>query len=127
MIEFERIHHVSLAVRDLEKARKFYSEVLHFQEIERPPIATKGVWYSVGDQQLHLLEHPSGETLRESGIDLADGHFAVWVKSYKSTIEYLEKSGIPYEARPQSVVGFAQIYILDVDHNVIEFGAAYGS
>ncbi|MFC5449515.1 VOC family protein [Paenibacillus aestuarii] len=127
MIEFERIHHVSLAVRDLSKARTFYSELLQFKEIERPPFNSKGIWYAVGTQQLHLLEHPMGQALRESGIDSVDGHFAIWVKSFKDTIQWLEQAGIEYEARPKSVAGFAQIYILDVDHNIIEFDAAYDS
>lgn len=62
-----------------------------------------------------------------SGIDSVDGHFALWVKSYKNTIQWLEHIGVSYEARPQSVAGFAQIYILDVDNNIIEFDAAYDS
>lgn len=127
MIEYEQLHHVSIAVRDLEQARRFYSEVLHFQEIERPPFKSRGIWYAVGQHQLHLLEHPNGETLRKGEIDSVDGHFAIWVKSYKSTVEWLEKAGVPYEARPQSVAGFAQIYILDLDNNIIEFDAAYDS
>ncbi|MDB5084182.1 MAG: glyoxalase [Bacilli bacterium] len=127
MIDFERIHHVSLAVKDLAKAREFYSEVLKFQEIERPPFKSKGVWYAVGDQQLHLLEYPKGETLRKSGIDSVDGHFAIWVKSYEKTINWLKEVGINHEARPNSVAGFAQIYILDTDNNVIEFDAEYDS
>jgi glyoxylase I family protein len=127
LIEFIRIHHVSLAVRDLEKAKRFYSEILNFQEIERPPFKSKGIWYAVGEQQLHLLEHPNGETLRKSGIDSVDGHFALWVKSYKNTIQWLENVAVPYEARPHSVAGFSQIYILDVDNNIIEFDATYDS
>ncbi|TMV51390.1 glyoxalase [Paenibacillus mesophilus] len=127
MIEFERLHHVSIAVRDLERARRFYSEVLRFQEIERPPFKSKGIWYAVGNHQLHLLEHPNGETLRNGEIDSVDGHFAIWVKSYKTTIEWLEKAGVSYEARPHSVAGFAQIYILDLDKNIIEFDVAYDS
>lgn len=127
MIDFERIHHVSLAVRNLEKARKFYSEVLKLQEIKRPPFKSRGIWYAVGDQQLHLLEHPHGETLRKSGIDSVDGHFAIWVKSYEKTIEWLERADVKYEARPNSVAGFAQVYILDPDNNIIEFDAAYDS
>jgi catechol 2,3-dioxygenase-like lactoylglutathione lyase family enzyme len=127
MIEFEKIHHVSLAVRNLAQAKEFYSNTLGFQEIDRPPFASKGTWYAVGDQQLHLLEFPSGETLRESKIDSTDGHFAIWVKSYTNTIQALEAASIPYEARPNSLAGFAQIYILDPDKNIIEFDCAYGS
>lgn len=127
MIEFERLHHVSLVVRDLERAKRFYSDVLQFQEIERPPFKSKGTWYAIGNHQLHLIENPDGETLRNSDIDSGDGHFAVWVKSYKQTVEWLDQANVRYEARPQSVAGFTQIYIVDPDHNVIEFDAAYNS
>ncbi|WP_159881049.1 VOC family protein [Paenibacillus puerhi] len=127
MIEFERLHHVSLAVRDLLRSRAFYTEVLGLQEIERPPFNSKGIWYAVGTQQLHLIENPTGETLRDSGISTVDGHVAIWVKSYSKTLDWLEAASIPYEARPDSVAGFSQIYILDPDRNVIEFDAAYGS
>ncbi|WP_407083035.1 VOC family protein [Paenibacillus polygoni] len=124
----ERIHHVSLAVRDLTKAHQFYSEKLQLKQITRPPFDSTGVWYAIGEeQQLHLLQHPAGETLRKSGIDTTDGHFAVWVKSYEKTKHWLESVGIPYEARPNSVAGFAQIFILDPDQNIIEFAAPYSS
>ncbi|SDD31263.1 Glyoxalase-like domain-containing protein [Paenibacillus sp. UNCCL117] len=127
MIEFEHLHHVSLAVRELERSRVFYTQVLGLQEIARPPFTSKGLWYAVGTQQLHLLENPTGETLRESGINTVDGHFAIWVKSYSGTVAWLEAASVPYEARPDSVAGFAQIYVLDPDLNVIEFDAPYGS
>jgi len=127
MIDYLNIHHVSLAVRDLAQAKQFYSEVLQLQEIPRPPFQSKGVWYAIGIQQLHLIECPAGESLREGPIHTQDSHFAIWVKSYQDTIAWLELKGIPYEARPESVAGFAQIYILDVDHHIIEFDAPYGS
>lgn len=128
MISFERLHHVSLAVRDLARAKVFYAEVLGLRELERPPFKSRGVWYAVGtDQQLHLLEHPPGETLRSGEIDTTDGHFSIWIKSYSEAIAWLDAKGIHYEARPDSVAGFAQIYILDPDHNIIELGAPYGS
>jgi glyoxylase I family protein len=128
MIEYEALHHVSLAVRDLKQARHFYTNLLKFQEIQRPPFNSKGIWYAVGTtQQLHLLEHPTGETLRKGEIDSVDGHFAIWVKSYHKTIVFLEAASIPHEARPDSLAGFSQIYVLDLDRNIIEFDAAYGS
>ncbi|KKC46476.1 MULTISPECIES: VOC family protein [Paenibacillus] len=127
MFEYEYLHHVSLSVRNLEQAHKFYSGLLGFTQLERPPFDSKGVWYAVGTQQLHLLENPLGETLRQGPIDTIDGHFAVWVKSFANTIAELEAKGIPYEARPGSLAGFSQIFVLDPDHNIIEFDAAYGS
>lgn len=127
MIQFERIHHVSLAVRDLDKARAFYSDILKFREIPRPPFQSKGIWYEVGDQQLHLLEHPISDTLRERGMDTTDGHFSIWVKSYSETKAWLDQMGVEYVASPDSVAGFAQIFVLDPDRNIIEFGAEYGS
>ncbi|MDO7907947.1 VOC family protein [Paenibacillus sp. JX-17] len=127
MIEFEHIHHVSLAVRDLAAARSFYTDQLQLQEIERPPFRSRGIWYAIGNQQLHLLEHPQGETLRTKDVDTTDGHFAIWVRSYNETIQWLDQQGIPYEARPDSVAGFAQIFLLDPDRNIIEFGAPYSS
>ncbi|WP_281887665.1 VOC family protein [Paenibacillus sp. YYML68] len=127
MIEFERVHHISLAVRNLEKARAFYSAVLGLAEIDRPPFQSRGIWYTIGQQQLHLIEQPAGETLRQGSIDSTDSHFAVWVSSYSAAIAWLEQQGIPYEARPHSVAGFAQIYIQDVDNHIIELDAPYGS
>ncbi|WP_413376206.1 VOC family protein [Paenibacillus taichungensis] len=127
MIEYAHIHHVSLAVRDLEVAKEFYSGLLRMQEIERPSFNSTGTWYALGSQQLHLLQHPQGHTLREAGIDTTDGHFAIWVKSYKETLAWLEQQGIEYEARPDSVAGFAQIFVLDPDRNIIEFDAPYHS
>jgi catechol 2,3-dioxygenase-like lactoylglutathione lyase family enzyme len=127
MITFEGLHHISIAVRNLQQAKHFYTVILGFQEIIRPPFSSNGLWYAVGAQQLHLIENPPGETLREGEIDTLDGHFAIQVNSYKETISWLEAAAVSYEARPESIAGFSQIYVLDVDHNIIEFAAAYGS
>ncbi|MDN4619662.1 VOC family protein [Paenibacillus sp. PsM32] len=125
MIEFGYIHHMSLAVRDINRSRVFYSDVLQLKEIERPPFDSVGIWYAIGEQQLHLIQQPQGETLREGNIDSTDGHLAIWVRSYRQTLEWLDQQNVFYEARPHSLAGFAQIYILDPDHNIIELDAPY--
>ncbi|MCP1308085.1 VOC family protein [Paenibacillus tyrfis] len=127
MIELERVHHVTIATKNLEEARFFYSEILKFKEIERPPFKSKGVWYDLGEQQLHVVENPKSETLRLNGLNSLEGHFSIWVKSYTKTLHWLNKAGIKYEIEPISVAGFSQIYILDRDNNVIEFAAPYNS
>ncbi|MFB6366313.1 VOC family protein [Paenibacillus elgii] len=43
MIELERLHHATVATRNLEEAKHFYSEVLQFKELARPPFKSTGV------------------------------------------------------------------------------------
>jgi len=118
------IHHVSINVTDLERAKAFYRDVIGLTEIDRPPFAFAGAWFAVGEsgQQLHLIVH-DGETMRRGGIDTHDGHFAIRVASYRDAIAWLERCGVPYEARPNPTAGFPQIYVLDPDRNVIEINA----
>ncbi|GAA4831858.1 VOC family protein [Paenibacillus vulneris] len=124
MMTIEGIHHVSVCVRDLERSKAFYKNIIGLQEIERPPFDFPGAWYSLGSggQQLHLIVH-NGETLREGEIHTRDGHFAIRVRSYKEAIQWLNQNGIPHEARPYPKAGFPQIYVLDPDRNIIEINA----
>ena len=39
---FEGIHHISIAVDDLEEARDFYAGLLELAEIDRPPLPNPG-------------------------------------------------------------------------------------
>lgn len=119
---YENIHHISLAVTDLEKAKHFYGELLEFKEIDRPPFDFPGAWYEIGNQQLHLIVNHDAKTLRnEDNIETKDGHFAVRVKDYNKMLEFLKKKQVPFIERPDSVSGFAQIFCKDPDHNLIEF------
>ncbi|HEY5895827.1 MAG TPA: VOC family protein [Chthoniobacterales bacterium] len=51
------LHHVLVAVDDLERARHFYTGVLEMQEIDRPAFDNPGIWHKIGDgeQQLHIV------------------------------------------------------------------------
>jgi catechol 2,3-dioxygenase-like lactoylglutathione lyase family enzyme len=124
MIQYEAIHHVGLIVTDLERAKSFYRDVLGLQEIQRPAFDFPGAWYAVGEagQQLHLLVH-KGETKRTGGIDTRDGHFAIRVSDYEKTLAWLRRHGIEHKAKPDSITGFAQIFLLDPDRNVIELNS----
>jgi catechol 2,3-dioxygenase-like lactoylglutathione lyase family enzyme len=131
-MEINTIHHISLPVTDVERAKRFYRETLGLRELERPPFDFPGAWFQLGDDQLHLIVH-EGSTLRGAkGLDSRDVHFAVRVSSFRAALQVLEAKGYREDAdddllkmkvSPHATAGFPQIYILDPDRNVIEINA----
>jgi catechol 2,3-dioxygenase-like lactoylglutathione lyase family enzyme len=132
MFIIESIHHVSIPVTDLERSMRFYKEVLGLTEIERPTFDFPGTWYQVGDRQLHLIMHNNSTFRERKTVDSRDIHFAIRVKSYRETRQFLRSKGFHPDAEdefkqmkesPRSTAGWPQIYIMDPDRNVIELNA----
>ena len=117
----ETLHHVSITVTDLAKAKHFYAVVLGLHERPRPDFDFDGAWYALGDRQLHLIVHPPARTLRgTTDIDGRDGHFALRVSSYEQALAHLRRHGVPLRDRYDNATPWAQIYVTDPDGNVIE-------
>ena len=60
-----RIDHVGIAVKDLEAAKKFYTEILGLKDSGEETVdeqKVKVTFYPLGDSELELLEstHPEG-------------------------------------------------------------------
>jgi catechol 2,3-dioxygenase-like lactoylglutathione lyase family enzyme len=120
-LALRRLHHVSVTVTDLDRAKRFYGGVLGLREIERPAFGFPGAWYELGDGHLHLIVHPPTRTLRgTTDIDIRDGHFAVRVDDYQATVEHLRAHGVEVLEWPRNVTPWLQIYVTDPDGNVIE-------
>jgi glyoxylase I family protein len=117
------LHHVSVCVSDLGRAKQFYGEVLGLSELARPDLGFPGAWYAVGDnQELHLIVHPPSKTMRGTPeIDGRDGHFAFRVSSYEETLARLRERQVAVIESPHNKTPWAQIYVTDPDGNVIEF------
>jgi len=124
MLDIATIHHVSINVTDLERARRFYAGVLGLEEIPRPAFDFPGAWYRLGDRQLHLIVHPPTRTLRGTAeISSREGHFAVAVRDFEGARAHLESAGVPFDARPQGQTPWSQIFLSDPDGNLIELSA----
>ena len=122
------LHHVSISVTDLERAREFYGSVLGLPECERPPFDFPGAWYELGDRQLHLIVHAPTRTLRgTTEIEPRDAHFALRVDDYDAMLEHLRAHGVDVVASPQNVTPWAQMYVTDPDGNVVELNTERGS
>lgn len=123
MIDIVDIHHVSLVVTDLERARAFYRDVLGLREIERPGFDFPGAWFAIGERQLHLIVH-RGRALRGTkSIDSRDGHFALRVRNFDWMRRHLDELDIDFVARPVNRTPWAQLFLTDPDGNVIELNA----
>ena len=78
MVKVKDIHHVALVVRDLEKCKRFYSEVLGLKTLERPSFSFPGHWFLVGSSagQLHLM-------VFDEKIPVTMRHFAIEVEEFE--------------------------------------------
>ena len=121
VIHYTGLHHVSLTVSNLERAKHFYGSILGLKEIQRPNFDFPGAWYGIEGQQLHLIVLPSSQTIRQDKrLCSMEGHFALRVKDYNKTLNWLKDKGVELLENPNSISGFAQIFCADPDGNLIE-------
>ena len=125
MLGITALHHVAVCVTDIDRAKRFYREVLGLEEIHRPPFSFGGAWYALGDgRQLHLIVYHDAKTLRgTTTIDGLDGHLALRVADYDRALAHLRAHGIECDERPQNMTPWKQLYITDPDGNGIELNA----
>jgi glyoxylase I family protein len=83
------IHHVNIGVSDLDEARRFYGNVMGFDEISRPDFpGSPGAWLQIDDShQLHL-------SAVEGHVPPERQHFALVVADLDAAIRELEGRNI---------------------------------
>ena len=116
----KRVHHVSFAVADLERSRRFYENVLGLQSIPRPDLGLAGIWYRAGEAEIHLIATPEGADVggHPQSISPLANHSAFAIDDYAKVLEHLRSSGLEVmETSPAR----GQMWVQDPDGNVIEF------
>lgn len=124
-----RLQHCGLIVRDLERSRRFYGEVLGLEEIARPPNFTfGGAWFRVGEDEIHLLDEAdtTGRAgMPEPGRSLDGGlatHLALEVDDLQVVQERMTAHGISPASGPMPRGdGVLQVFLRDPDGYVVEF------
>ncbi|CEG26987.1 VOC family protein [Bacillus sp. B-jedd] len=113
----KRIDHVQIAApkgKETE-AREFYSGLLGFEEIEKPPVlkARGGAWFRSGDVQVHIgVEEPFSPAKK--------AHPAFEVKGLEALREQLKKNGV-HVIDDDNLPGATRFYAFDPFGNRLEF------
>jgi catechol 2,3-dioxygenase-like lactoylglutathione lyase family enzyme len=118
-----RLHHASFPVRDLDKSKHFYGEVLGLEEIDRPDFGFAGAWYSAGRGsgcEVHLIVPDDGFGdigAAPSGLNPMAVHTAFAIDDYDRAVERFASHDV-------EVLGFGrdagQMWVKDPDGNMIE-------
>lgn len=113
------IHHASVLVTDLNRAREFYEGILGLSiNPSRPGKSFDGLWYDVGTEQIHLIvaDAPDlgDETALYPGIRR---HVALRVENLKNLETKIRAAGLPLFP---SSSGRPVLFCRDFDGNAFE-------
>ena len=119
-IALESLNHIALRTQKLDESIRFYTEVLGFKEISRPPFAFRGAWLYRAGMQIHLLEFPHPASPDE--IDTRGNHIAFACPDLDIAVAELEARGIEYRRNIIPEWNTNQVFFQDPNGWVIELG-----
>jgi catechol 2,3-dioxygenase-like lactoylglutathione lyase family enzyme len=105
------IHHVNLLFDDIDAARTFYAETMGFEEIERPDFGFPGLWFRMGEHQLHLSPGAAPNSLQ---------HFALEVEDLDAALADLADRGLVVTPSDPLEGAGRQAFLTDPTGNLIE-------
>jgi catechol 2,3-dioxygenase-like lactoylglutathione lyase family enzyme len=116
MTHFE-LNHVALHVRDVDKSREFYRQVLQLEPLPRPAFTFPGAWFRLGQsQELHLI----GERSEPVSSHNRGNHFALRADNLDEWEAHFKKLGVHYLPRRNRPDGAQQLFVPDPDGHHVE-------
>jgi len=116
--------HTSIIVNNLTQSIDFYEGLLGLKaDSSRPDLGFEGRWYSLGNQQIHLMCLVDPEKCEGYQVDRPehvgrDRHFALQVDSVENLAKLLQTQNIKYT---RSLSGRKALFCRDPDGNGLEF------
>lgn len=131
MVKIRSLNHTSLLVRDVERSRRFYTQVLGMEEVPRPSnFNFPGAWFRKGSAEIHLIseDEPGRVDKVYAGsytpAELSCGHathFAFEIDDLEEAQRHLKAHGVELVGGPRPRGdGVTQIFIRDPDGYVVE-------
>jgi catechol 2,3-dioxygenase-like lactoylglutathione lyase family enzyme len=118
--------HVTINCADLDATRRFYVDILGMREVARPAFGFPGLWFQVGNVQIHATQQSAeagqaGWGDRGGTVPSRGHHFAFAVDDVVKALETVQSLGVriasPLQQRPD---GFKQVYLHDPDGHIVE-------
>lgn len=122
-IRVKSLDHVTIVVKDLERTRHFYCDILGMQQVPRPGFEFQGRWFQAGPTQIHLiLEHEqSGPAGNGAAATSRGHHFAFEVADGHAAGRRLKELGVPIASGPKERPdGAVQVFVQDPDGYLVE-------
>ncbi len=125
-LQVQCIDHVTLVVKDLERSRRFYRDILGMRETARPAFSFAGLWFQAGATQIHLIlefegSGPAGNLLPAAQRSSRTQHLAFLVADAAAAFAHLRAMDVPIVAPPKPRPdGYMQVFVTDPDGHVVE-------
>jgi catechol 2,3-dioxygenase-like lactoylglutathione lyase family enzyme len=131
-MNIRKLDHVSLLVKDVERSRRFYSQVLGMREIPHPSnLDPRGAWLTNNEHsfEVHLIGEAEEGRVAQTHVqyrpdELASGygsHPAFEVENLEAAMQHLHTLNVEIVGGPRPRGdGVQQIYICDPDGHMIE-------
>ena len=125
-ISVKSFDHITLICTDLESTRRFYVDFLGLTEVPRPDFKFPGLWFQIGNTQIHATQTSPEAGLAgwgdQGGTIVSRGHhLAFAVEDVAQTLETVTLHNVriasPLQQRPD---GLKQLYLYDPDGHVVE-------
>ncbi len=128
----QSLNHYTIKVRDLERTKDFYEDIVGLKVGERPPLPFPGYWLYCGDvPTVHLIGHRAEDPAISDGPSepAATGrldHIAFACNGLKDMRDNLRSRDIKFDERVLPSFNMTQLFYLDPDGIAVEcnFNAA---
>ena len=118
------LDHINIHTVDLERLRRFYTEILDFEIGERPPLSSKGLWLYAGGKP---IIHVSVSDKSASGDTLPVDHVAFAARGLKAITTRLSEAGFDFEVFDVPGRDMRQVFVDDPDGVSIELNFTQAS
>jgi catechol 2,3-dioxygenase-like lactoylglutathione lyase family enzyme len=130
-MKLDGIDHIALNVKDLNRAERFYTEVLGFKVTHRFTKGLNHLMLDTGNSAIALFEAPDLEVKEAMDLLSETGYlhlaFKIHRDRFPAVVDELKKHNVTIDNGPVKRGDGESIYFNDPDHNHLEIHCDHGS